>query len=356
MADGALLVAKSPTTWPKRPKDASKISRFVKIDSNPGRLLPSESAFSAKIPNTDNFQSQIRFLQEEHADTIKKLHEEIERLQRKCADLIAKLASEEKGDDSFADLYQSQICELNAEIKRCHAEITKLTDTIELKDQKIIQLEQRLIQSDHIHKEENKRKTDRIKSLENDLKGKESAIMRLNTQLHQLRLRDAVERQKAAQTATTASKPPSIPSTTPPTPKKAVQTSPRMWRPPGSAPVPSPPQTAAARPYSRNRSAAGASSATPTPGALLPPISGSPAIRQVSAAAGSRSAVAVLSPEVESVSIEKPNSAGGLRRSSFRRSIGKDGGSSGGSTAGSDKSKVDATKYKKPKDDLKTGK
>lgn len=53
---------------------------------------------------------------------------------------------------------------------------------MELKDQKIIQLEQRLIQSDHVQKEENKRKSDRIKTLENDLKGKESAIMRLNTQ------------------------------------------------------------------------------------------------------------------------------------------------------------------------------
>lgn len=97
MADGALLVAKSPTTWPKRPKDASKISRFVKIESNPGRSLPSESAPSTNAPNTDHFQSQIRFLQEEHTYTIKKLHEEIERLQRKCADLIANLASEEKG-------------------------------------------------------------------------------------------------------------------------------------------------------------------------------------------------------------------------------------------------------------------
>jgi len=346
MADGALLVAKSPTTWPKRPKDASKISRFVKIESNPGRSLPSESAPSANLPNPDNFQSQILFLQEEHTHTIKKLHEEIERLQRKCADLIANLASEEKGDDSFADLYQSQISELNAEIKRCHAEITKLNDTIELKDQKIIHLEQRLIQCDHIQKEENKRRTDRIKALENDLKGKESAIMRLNTQLHQLRLRDAVERQKAAQTA---SKSPSVPSTTPPTPKKAVQTSPRMWRPPGTAPVPSPPQTAAARPYSRNRSAAGASSAAAGPGALLPPISGTQAIRPLS---GSRSAVTtVLGPGVESVSIEKPNS-GGVRRSSFRRSIGKDGGSGAGAAAGSSKPKVDVTKMK-PKDEPK---
>lgn len=93
MADGALLVAKSPTTWPKRPKDASKIAHFVKIDSSPSRIIANE----AKIPKTDNFQSQIRFLQEEHSHTIKKLHEEIENLQRKCADLIAKLASEEKG-------------------------------------------------------------------------------------------------------------------------------------------------------------------------------------------------------------------------------------------------------------------
>lgn len=143
-------------------------------------------------------------------------------------------------------------------------------------------------------------------------------------------MRDAVERQKAAQTAATASKPPSIPSTTPPTPKKVQQTSPRMWRPPGTAPVSSPPQTAAARPYIRNRSAAGA--AAPAPGVLLPPISGNAVIRQVSA--GSRSAVAALGTEVESVSIEKPNS-GSLRRSSFRRSIGKDGGSGGGSIGGS---------------------
>jgi len=147
-------------------------------------------------------------LEREHVRLLGVLHQEIEQLQRKCGDIILDLASaltladgltgsEIKGTTrSDLGFTNSTINDLQAELDAARKELVVWRQLNENKDQKINAVERRYNEQENRFREDLDRKNKKLKEITVDLNQKSAVITQVMTQLHQLRLREAVDKQK----------------------------------------------------------------------------------------------------------------------------------------------------------------
>jgi len=150
-------------------------------------------------------RSQIAFMEREHERTLRGLHTEIERLQTRCADLIIQLAETLTMVETQSNLGNKNseeaklVSDLESQLKATREELAIMREIHQRKEEKLLLLEQRCQEQELRYKEESEQKNKQIQDISTDLSHKAALIAQLTTQLHQLRLREAVEKQRFEQ-------------------------------------------------------------------------------------------------------------------------------------------------------------
>ncbi|XP_050409042.1 coiled-coil domain-containing protein 92 [Patella vulgata] len=139
-----------------------------------------------------NLESSILFMQQEHSDTLKGLHEEIQNLQKKCTDLTFQLTmhglSIEESDDvssKFSEL-KNQLDEKTRFIK---IQETQLSE----KDAKIKDLEQAVKAYKKKYLDEARQQTQIVNTLKADIETKSCTVAYLTSKLHQIKVQSKVD-------------------------------------------------------------------------------------------------------------------------------------------------------------------
>lgn len=129
-----------------------------------------------------NLESSILFMQQEHAATLKGLHEEIQKLQKRCSELTFQLAMQSTSTNEDTSKAEKLEKELNENRKKQEA----LEELIENRDQKIIVLEKQVKTHERKYQDDIKLYKQKIHSLSTDLDAKSDEIVNLREQLRQL--------------------------------------------------------------------------------------------------------------------------------------------------------------------------
>lgn len=133
-----------------------------------------------------NLESSILFMQTEHAQTLKGLHEEIKNLQKKCSDLTFQLNMQGIGDDS-SGTQSAQIEELKKEIQDQIKERAEYCQELQRKDKQIKHLETDVKRTKIKHQEELRKRSEWEDKLRADLESKSNQVAYLTTELHKLK-------------------------------------------------------------------------------------------------------------------------------------------------------------------------
>ncbi|RDD41520.1 Coiled-coil domain-containing protein 92 [Trichoplax sp. H2] len=134
---------------------------------------------SKKLPSTT-----IHYLQEEHTKTLKSLHEEIEKLQKKCSDLTLELAL--KTNTENENRIRNQLKDLGGENDQLRSQNNQLSQDIANRDCMIEEFKNRLHQVEETHQETIKMKDDKLMQQCKELDLRKKLIAQLNTQLIQV--------------------------------------------------------------------------------------------------------------------------------------------------------------------------
>ncbi|XP_078611879.1 coiled-coil domain-containing protein 92-like [Branchiostoma floridae x Branchiostoma japonicum] len=132
-------------------------------------------------------QGSILFMQQDHAKTLKGLHEEMHKLQKKCAELTFQLAMETTSTPD-EDYFRKKSVGLEKELKQKDDEWKDVQEHAEKKDKRIEMLEQQLRAQEKKFKDELKLKSTKMAQLSNELDSKSATIAYLTTQLHQVKV------------------------------------------------------------------------------------------------------------------------------------------------------------------------
>ncbi|KAI8494746.1 Coiled-coil domain of unknown function [Branchiostoma belcheri] len=108
-------------------------------------------------------QSSILFMQQEHAKTLKGLHEEMHKLQKKCAELTFQLAMETTSTPD-EDYFRKKSVGLEKELKQKDDDWKDVQEQAEKKDKRIEMLEQQLRAQEKKFKDELKLKSTKMAS------------------------------------------------------------------------------------------------------------------------------------------------------------------------------------------------
>ncbi|XP_067686041.1 coiled-coil domain-containing protein 92-like [Haliotis asinina] len=138
-----------------------------------------------------NLESSILFMQQEHATTLKCLHEEIHNLQKKCSDLTFQITMQGYGlgePESGAKTKELQ-SQLVAEKK----ERIKVETEVELRDKKIKVLESELHAQKKRYLGELRSQTHTMNNLKAELEAKSNNIAYLTSELHRYKLNNKVD-------------------------------------------------------------------------------------------------------------------------------------------------------------------
>lgn len=136
-----------------------------------------------------NLESSILFLQLEHAATLKALHEEIAKLQKKCSQLSLRLALNDFPKDDPMNNLQSLDLEERlslSEKKNQEMEIQLHDKTAELQEMK-----NKLATVENEKEFELKMKSRQISSLEHELESKAKTVLDLMAKLHSMKMKEA---------------------------------------------------------------------------------------------------------------------------------------------------------------------
>lgn len=133
-----------------------------------------------------NLESAILFMQTEHAQTLKGLHEEIKNLQKKCSDLTFQLNMQGIGDDS-PGAQSAQIQDLKKEIQEQIKEREEYCQELQRKDKQIKHLETDVKRTKIKHQEELRKRSEWEDRLRADLESKSNQVAYLTTELHKLK-------------------------------------------------------------------------------------------------------------------------------------------------------------------------
>lgn len=179
----------------ENPKNTSEGSQRTKIGPETQALLIERDALWR-----EHERAQILFIQERNGLVLNDLHIEIEKLQNRCRDLSAALCGN-LDRDYVAESEARAITmvatdEPKAQLEQTTNELIALKETDQRKSQKIAMLEEKLRQSEERSRDEMIRNSLKIKDLTLELGSKASLVSQLSSQLHQVRLKEAVERQR----------------------------------------------------------------------------------------------------------------------------------------------------------------
>ncbi|XP_022093264.1 coiled-coil domain-containing protein 92-like [Acanthaster planci] len=134
-----------------------------------------------------NAESAILFMQQEHAKTLQGLHQELQKLQKKCAELTFELAMKSEAPDEESYVKQQKV--LEAQLKEKATECEEVKREIEHRDTRISRLEQQVKDQERHHQAVIKQHQQQVLMLSRELEQRSSSIAYLTTQLHQLKLR-----------------------------------------------------------------------------------------------------------------------------------------------------------------------
>ncbi|ESO91625.1 hypothetical protein LOTGIDRAFT_68180, partial [Lottia gigantea] len=128
-------------------------------------------------------ESSILFIQQEHADTLKALHLEINQLQKKCTDLTFQLTMHGLNieDSDTNNKYQELKKELDEKVLLLKQKDSQLVS----KDEKIKELEQTAKVYKKKYLDESRKQAEIVNKLKADVETKSCTVAYLTSKLHQ---------------------------------------------------------------------------------------------------------------------------------------------------------------------------
>ncbi|OWF48701.1 coiled-coil domain-containing protein 92-like [Mizuhopecten yessoensis] len=133
-----------------------------------------------------NMESAILFMQQEHATTLKALHEEIRNLQKKCSDLTFQINMQGLGiDDNGAT--SAKVEELQKEMGEKAQVHSKLEKELERKEKVVREIELLAKKQKMKYIDAARKKTQEIDQYKAELESKSNQIAYLTSELHKLK-------------------------------------------------------------------------------------------------------------------------------------------------------------------------
>lgn len=139
-----------------------------------------------------NLESEMLFLRQEHAKTLKGLHEEIKVLQKRCTDLTFKLTMHGLHTEDTTEL-EAKVKQLETELDAAKSNETHLLEGLTKERNKIKELEIQLKYQAIKHNQEVASKEKELNSLRADLDYKADYIGHLSTELHKAKIQQKLE-------------------------------------------------------------------------------------------------------------------------------------------------------------------
>lgn len=139
-----------------------------------------------------NLESSILFMQQEHATTLKALHEEIHRLQKKCTDLTFHLTMNGINIEDSGDV-DSRLQVVHSQLQESQKKKNDLEKQLEEKNGRVQLLEQELRSQKKRHLDEMRNTTQIISSLKAEVEAKSNNIAFLTTELHRLKVKQKID-------------------------------------------------------------------------------------------------------------------------------------------------------------------
>lgn len=133
-----------------------------------------------------NMESAILFMQQEHANTLKALHEEIRNLQKKCSDLTFQINMQGLGIDD-AGAMTAKVEDLQNELEEKLQLQNKLEKDLERKEKLVRDIELLAKKQKMKHMDESRKKTQEVDQLKAELESKSNQIAYLTAELHKLK-------------------------------------------------------------------------------------------------------------------------------------------------------------------------
>ncbi|KAK7088133.1 coiled-coil domain-containing protein 92-like isoform X2 [Littorina saxatilis] len=139
-----------------------------------------------------NMESSILFMQQEHSDTLKALHEEIHKLQKRCTDLTFQLTMHGIRLDEEGDI-DSRLKEVQHQLQESQSNENVLESQLSERDQRQHKAEQELRAMKKRHLDEMRNAAQSISSLKAEVEAKSNNIAFLTTELHRLKVKQKME-------------------------------------------------------------------------------------------------------------------------------------------------------------------
>ncbi|KAF6017917.1 CCDC92 [Bugula neritina] len=141
-----------------------------------------------------NLQSSLLFMQQEHSNTLRALHEEIAGLQKKCRELTFELTMRDaSGSQTSLEDKDERIKELERELNEKESQNKNLEDELISKITDMKDLKTQLKKGEKRFMEELKGKDQQILTLKVELNNKGSTIAYLTTEMHRFKVAEKLE-------------------------------------------------------------------------------------------------------------------------------------------------------------------
>lgn len=141
-------------------------------------------------------ESSVLFIQQEHAKTLKALHEEIAKLQKKCTELSFQLTMGNLAFDDDSDHLQAMKLEQELMLEKKKGQ--DLEKDLSVKNSELDKMHRNFKALENEKEFELKMKTRQISSLELELENKAKTISDLMAELHSMKLKEAESKHAAA--------------------------------------------------------------------------------------------------------------------------------------------------------------
>ncbi|XP_071945372.1 coiled-coil domain-containing protein 92-like [Antedon mediterranea] len=156
-----------------------------------------------------NAKTSILFMQQEHANTLQSLHQEIQKLQKKCAEMTFELAI--KGDVD-EEAYQEESQRLDKHLREKTIECNNMQEILDKREKRISVLELQLRAQEKRYTDEIKQKNLKMNTIKNDLDEKNRIIAMLSNEIQKLSLGSSYDDTERSNSVTPVPPKSSIPS------------------------------------------------------------------------------------------------------------------------------------------------
>ncbi|CAI9740816.1 Hypothetical predicted protein [Octopus vulgaris] len=142
-----------------------------------------------------NLESEMLFLRQQHAKTLKGMHEEIKVLQKRCTDLTFKLTMQglQTDDPSEVEAAEQKIKNLEEELESIKTNESNIAELLKKERNEIKKLEIQLKYQAIKHNQELIAKDKELNNLRSDLDSKADYIAHLSTELHKMKIQQKLE-------------------------------------------------------------------------------------------------------------------------------------------------------------------